>query len=103
MGGDVAEGGQEGGCGVLVVCVGELGADTAVVGQVQVDLMVFADPVGRPVAGGLQGGDVDDDLQRVHVRRPPRATEVIPAMDMHAVDRGDPTTDVRGKGQRVVV
>jgi hypothetical protein len=56
VGGHVAQGLQEGACGALVIGVGELGADAAVVGHVNVDLVVLAQPVRGAVDGGPSCG-----------------------------------------------
>ncbi|WP_435845835.1 hypothetical protein [Streptomyces exfoliatus] len=75
--------------GVGGVRVGELGAGAPVVGQVQVDPVVDADPVGDPVARGVECADVGDDLQGVEVCRTAGFAEVVAPVDVQPVGLGD--------------
>ncbi|MGW7426301.1 hypothetical protein ACWGJB_41035 [Streptomyces sp. NPDC054813] len=81
--GQVAQGREEAGGGVLVVGVRELCADAPVVEEAGVDVMVGAQPVGGAVAGGVEFGDVDDDPEGIEVdgrRADPAVTGTPPGM-----------------------
>jgi hypothetical protein len=80
----VAQGGEQPVRRALVVGVGQLDADAPVVGEVEVHPVVLAQPVGDPVAGRSQAGDVHDDLQRVQIGGAAGTAEVVPAVDVHA-------------------
>ncbi|GAO07584.1 putative transcriptional regulator [Streptomyces lydicamycinicus] len=77
---------QEHGCRLLIVSVGELGVDAAVVGQMHIDMPVLAKPVGHPVPRGVEAGDVHDDRKRIEVVCQTRTAEVRTVVNVEAVD-----------------
>ena len=89
------------GC-LVIVGVAELGAGSPVVTDMQVDVVLVAQPVGRMVAVDPQPTDIDDELQRVELGRLARTDKVRFAADMNALDPLDLRAGALREPQRAV-